>query len=145
MIQKTQIMPLVLTRCPGFMPTWEKHLALWHGEEAGIYNDLAEFATFVVNCYSQQDTETIIAAFALMEELLVSGDEEVRNAASIGFLEDVRNIASWQPFKSAVFVHWLGPKSKLAWDEIEETWRSKSSLADVVRAEKRAAKNNPKS
>jgi len=144
-IQKTEIMPLVLARCPSFTPTWEKHRLLWQGEEAGIYTDLAEFATFIVDCYAQRDTEPIVAAFALIEELLVGGNEEVRNAAGIGFLEDVRNIASWRPFKAVVFVQWLGPKSKLAWTEIEEMWRGKSSLADVVRAEQRAAKNKPKS
>jgi hypothetical protein len=143
-IEKTDIMPLVLARCPGFAPTWEKHRLLWEGEESGIYNDLAEFATFIVNCYEQRATEPVVAAFALIEELLVDGNEDVRNAATIGFLEDVQNIASWRPFTAAVFVQWLGPKSKLAWAEIEEMWRDKSSLADVIRGELRAATNKLK-
>jgi hypothetical protein len=113
---------------------------LWEGEEAGIYNDLGEFATFVVDAYERQDTEPIVAAFRTIEELLGEGDEEVRTAA-IGFLEDIQNIASHRPFGAAVFIQWLGPKSKGQWAEIEETWRGKSSLADVVRAEISAAKN----
>jgi hypothetical protein len=36
---------------------------------------------------------------------------------------------------------WLGPKSKEVWTEIEDMWRGKNSLADVVRAEIKAAKN----
>jgi hypothetical protein len=143
-IQKIEIMPLVLARCPAFTPTWEKHRLSWEGEEAGIYNDLAQFATFIVNCYAQGHIEPVVAAFALIEELLVGGDEEVRNAAAIGFLEDIQLIASWRPFKAVVFIQWLGPESKLAWAEIEEMWRGKSSLADVIRAEQRAIKNEPK-
>jgi hypothetical protein len=142
-IQKTQIMPLILAGCPDFLPVWEKHRTSWKGEEAGIYNDLAEFATFIVDCYERQDTNTVVTAFGMIEELLVSGDEETRAAASIGFLEDVQNIASWRPFGNSVFTQWLGPESKLAWFEIEETWRGKTSLADVVRAEVATAKKKP--
>ena len=115
------------------------------GEEAGIYNDLAEFATFIVDAYARQETESVVAAFATIEELVVGGDEEVRAAAAIGFLEDVINIASWRPFGASVFIQWLGPKSKEAWAEIEDMWRGKRSLMDVVRAEQVAAKNKPKS
>jgi hypothetical protein len=143
-IEKAQIIPLILDRCPGFIPTWEKHRAFWQDEEAGIYNDLAEFATYIVDCYAHQDIEPIAAAFRIIEELLSDGDEEVRTAASIGFLEDVGNIASWRPFGATVFVRWLGPKSNLAWAEIEETWRGKKSLMDVIRAEN-ATRNKPKS
>jgi hypothetical protein len=134
-IQKSQIMPLILARCPGFQPIWEKHQKFWKGEEAGIYNDLAEFATFIVDAYARQDTEPIVVAFGIIEELLGAGDEEVRTAASIGFLEDIQTIASHQPFGATVFVQWLGPQSKEAWAEIEEMWRGKNSLMNVVRAE----------
>jgi len=57
-----------------------------------------------VNCYAQGHIEPVVGAFALIEELLVGGDEEVRNAAAVGFLEDVQNIASRRPFKAVVFV-----------------------------------------
>jgi hypothetical protein len=143
-IQKSQVMPLILARCSGFKPTWEKHQDFWQGEEAGIYNDLGEFATFIVDAYPRQETETIVAAFRAIEEFLVDGDEEVQTAAAIGFLEDIQTIASNRPYGAAVFVQWLGPKSKGAWAEIEEMWRGKSSLMDVIRAEQRIAKNKPK-
>ena len=144
MIQKSQVIPILLVSCPGFQPIWDKHRELWEGEEAGIYNDLAEFATFIVDAYARQDLEPVAAAFAAIEQLLDEGDEEVRTAASIGFLEDIQNISSHRPFGAAVFVQWLGPKSTADWAEIEETWRGKSSLADVVRAEMSAERNKKK-
>ena len=42
------IMPRLIADFPGFRPRWEKHLELWKGEPAGNYNDIAEFAQFVV-------------------------------------------------------------------------------------------------
>jgi hypothetical protein len=144
MIEKPQVIPMILARCPGFQPFWEKHKEFWKGAEAGIYNDLGEFAAYIVDAYASQDIETIVAAFLLTEELLVNGDEEVHTAAAIGFLEDVRNGASWRPFGATVFVQWLRPQFKEAWAMIEEMWRGKTSLADVIRAE-RAAMNKPKS
>jgi hypothetical protein len=53
----------------------------------------------------------------------------------IGFLEDVQNIASWQPFGKAVFIPFLKPQSHDAWNEIERVWAGKTSLMDVVREE----------
>jgi hypothetical protein len=66
-------------------PIWEKPQEFWDGEEAGIYNDLAEFATFIVDAFAWQDTEPIVAAFAAIEKFLGEGDEEVRTTVSIGF------------------------------------------------------------
>jgi hypothetical protein len=137
-ISRTQMMPMILEKCPAFSSAWETYQESWGRDESGIYNDIAEFATFIVDAYERRDTEIVSAAFALLEEFLVNGDEEVRTVASVGFLEDVRNISSWRPFGSGPFVQCLGPQSKVAWAEIEETWRGKQSLADVVRSEIRS-------
>jgi hypothetical protein len=32
---------------------------VWEGEEAGIYNDLGEFAAYIVDAYASQDIETM--------------------------------------------------------------------------------------
>jgi hypothetical protein len=144
MISKSQMIPIILERCPAFAPAWEKYRESWGDEEMGIYIDIAEFARFVVDSYERQDTKLIATAFTVIEEFLVGGDEEVQAAASIGFLEDVRNIASWRSFGSAPFLQWLGPQSKTAWAEIEEVWRGKHSLMDVVRAERVARKKDGK-
>jgi len=39
---------------------------LWQGEEAGIFDDMGEFATFIVDAYSRQDTEPVVAAFGII-------------------------------------------------------------------------------
>jgi hypothetical protein len=118
-IKKAEVVPMILAKCPTFIPMWERYQALLRGKEAGIYNDLGEFAAFVIAAYVRKDTESIAAAFAVIEELMVRGDEEVRAAAAIGFLTDVRNAASWRPFGASAFTKWLGPESKEAWAYIE--------------------------
>ena len=60
------------------------------------------------------------------------------------FSEALKNTASWRPFGETVFIQWLGPKSKEAWAEIDEIWRGKTNLMQVVRAEIAAEKNKPK-
>jgi len=144
MIQKHQVIPLLLSGCPDFWRRWQKHSALWNGQEAGIHSDLGEFATYVVDAYGSQNTEQVVVAFQIVERLLTDGDEEVRAAAAIGFLEDVQTIASNRPFGPQIFTQWLGPKSKEVWVEIAEKWRGKSSLIDGIRAEK-AARNKKES
>ena len=73
-----------------------------------------------------------------MEWWLANGNRAVSDIVVIGFFEDLRNLASWQPFGSAAFVSFLGPRSSEAWSELEKVWAGKKSLMDVVRAERKA-------
>jgi len=137
---EAEIMPLLAEKFPGFRPRWEKHLSFWKGEPAGGYNDISEFAQFVVKeLYSSGRTEETQRAFDLMELWLVNGNQNVRDLVVIGFLEDVQNIASWQPFGKAVFVPFLRTQSRDAWNEIEKVWLGKTSLMDVVRGDGKTA------
>jgi hypothetical protein len=43
MITRAEIIPMLLKACPPFQTVWDEHVAYWAGEEAGIYNDTAEF------------------------------------------------------------------------------------------------------
>jgi hypothetical protein len=45
---EAEIMPRLVEEFPGFRSRWEKHLELWKGEPAGGYNDISQFAHFVV-------------------------------------------------------------------------------------------------
>ena len=97
---------------------------------------------FVIAEFERGDITLVRTAFDSIEQLLREGDHEVRDIAAIGFLEDVQILASHKPFGRQPFAQFLGPLSEQAWAEIEEMWRGKTSLADVVRAEARAAKKD---
>ena len=140
MINKKQVMPLLLEACPGFRVSWQEHLEWWEGEEAGAYNDAAEFARYLVESYERGNTSEFESAFATIEKILTEGDQESRDIAGIGVIEDLQNIGSNHSCGADVFKSWLGPVSKIAWAEIEELWEGKNSLMDVLRS-RRPARN----
>ena len=128
-------MPLLLAACPGFQSAWEKHVAYWHGEKPGAFIDAAEFARYIVESYERNDTSEFPAGFAAIERVLSEGDQQARDIAGIGVLEGIQNIAS-HSCGGDVFVEWLGPTSRVAWAQIAKMWEGKSSLMDVIRAER---------
>ena len=132
---EAEVMPRLID-FPGFRPRGEKHLELWKGKPAGSYNNIAEFAHFVVqDLYPNGNTPDLQRAFDLMEQWLVNGNQNLRDLITIGFLEDVQNAASWQEFGKEAFTPFLGPQCRQAWNEIEKTWVGKTSLMEVVRDE----------
>ncbi|MGI8855887.1 MAG: DUF7674 family protein [Thermomicrobiales bacterium] len=139
MINKTQVIPLLLAACPEFYSRWEKHLAYWGDDERGPYTDIAQFAHFLVEGVRNNQTDCFISAFQSLERLIVEGDEEVRGVLTIGLLEDVQNIASHSGGYD-IFLPWLGPETRRAWVEIERMWEGKHSLMDVLRAERQQDK-----
>jgi hypothetical protein len=138
---EADVMPRLVAEFLGFRPRWEKHLAFWKGEPAGNYNDIAEFVNFVVqDLYPNQKSEDIERAFDLMEYWIENGNQNLRNLIAIGFLESLQNVTSWQTSGKEVFIPFLGPLCRQAWNEIERTWAGKTSLMEVFEAESRKPK-----
>jgi hypothetical protein len=126
---------------PRFSDRWEKHVALWRGEPAGSYNDMAEFVRFVVeDLYEKGDVDETRRFFELMEKLLAGANEDTRGLIAFGFFENLQNCASWRPGGNKVYAQFFGPLSLQIWSELRAMWRGKSSLMDVIRAERKAPK-----
>ena len=122
---------------PSFGGRWREHIAWWGGEPAGTYLDIAEFVHYVVeDLYEKSRFDEIRRAFSLLEKLFADGDQDTRNLIGLGFLETLQNFASWRPYGNTVFEEFLGPMSKQCWREIQQMWAGKSSLMDVIRAER---------
>jgi hypothetical protein len=134
MLTKDQIIPFLLDKCPEFEPVWQEHQ---QGVTAGcgIYIDVAEFVDLLVDSYELGKLNFLPRAFETVEALFVEGDSDVKQVAMLGILETLQCAASWKPFGNKVFVPWLGPQSREAWNLVVEMWSGKSSLADVIRAE----------
>jgi len=127
---------MFLGACPAFQQQWQEHKEWWAGEEAGEFNDIAEFARYLVDSYEQGKTSEFDEVFTILERILNEGDEEARSIGEVGLIEDLQTIGSHRPWSTDVFKKWLGPQSTAAWNAIERTWEGKSSLMDVLRAEK---------
>ena len=132
------LMPRLLEIAPAFRPLWEEHLAYWENESPGIYIDTSEFCRFVIDCYGRDDTEWFPSLFAMIEELIRNGSEEMGEIAILGLLETLQVQASHREHGEEVFLHWLGPRSREAWAQIDELWQQHGSLANIVRAEGKA-------
>jgi hypothetical protein len=119
-----EVVPAFLAACPGLVPAWQEHLAVWGGEDdRGFYNDVAVIAHHLVDRFGQGDLSEFPAAFALLERCLAEGDPPVREVATVGIIEDIQNVASHRPFGPQVFLDWLGPLSRSAWDEMCQFWQ----------------------
>lgn len=96
---------------------------------------MAELGSYAVAEFEAGHVEEIRPAFGLAERLIASGSEEERHAAIVGFLETIQNVASHRDHGAVVFEQFLGPNSRIAWTELNQLWKGKSSLAEVVAAE----------
>lgn len=134
-VPEPELIPRILDRIPEFRERWDEHVQYWEGNDAGIFNDLAEFSHFVVEEFTAGKTEVVVRVFELCEEVLREEDYRLTGYIAIGVLETIQNIASHTDEGYVVFEPFLGPLSLKAWREIEVLWEGKESLADVVRAE----------
>lgn len=96
---------------------------------------MAELGSHAVAQFEAGHIEEIRPAFRLAERLIASGSEEERHATIVGFLETIQNVASHRDHGAVVFEQFLGPNSRIAWSELNQVWKGKSSLAEVVAAE----------
>ena len=120
-----------------FSDRWKQHIASWGGKPAGSYNDMAEFVYFVVeDLYEKGKIGETRRVFRLLGKFIVNGEQETRDLIGIGFFEGLQCVASWRPYGNKVFEQFLGSLSLQVWREIQRMWAGKSSLMDVIRAER---------
>jgi hypothetical protein len=141
MIAAHEVVPLLREVAPGFEPVWQAERAWWRKEEPGRYIETGWFARYLVDAFAEGRTAEFPAAFETIERILRDGDQEARDLAGIGVLEDIQTIASWRPFGSGPFFDWLaGPLSRDCWRYLDALWKAAGgSLMDVARYENRMA------
>ena len=83
MITKEQIVPLLTSTSPGFLPDED--------DRDLPYVVLGDFARFLLEAFRKKDEPLLREAAALIERLHQEGDGYVREAATIGLLEGIQN------------------------------------------------------
>lgn len=104
-------------------------------DEASDSRWMAELGSLAVAWFERRRIEEVRSAFGMAEQLIESGSEDERRAAIVGFLETVQNVASHREHGAVALEQFLGPMSKMAWAELNQQWKGKTSLAEVVAAE----------
>lgn len=119
MIDKNQMMELLLGACPSFWPDWQA----FHQEYADLSDDLplyvalADYVRHLIALLEQQRVDRFSAVFGVVERLHADGDEYVRNAAMAGILEFIENTNFHTTTHPNDFLPYFGPESRRWWDE----------------------------
>lgn len=103
--------------------------------DAVLSEELAELARFLIEQHETGDESNSQALFQAVEQLLTDGDEETKDAIKVFFLETLQNQASWKPYGAQVFLPRLGPRTRVAWDELVVLWSRNKNLANIIREE----------
>ena len=117
-------MPLLLSACPSFLKRWEEHRALYEDEEL-LYVDLGEFAHHLVELQMADRIEEFRAVFDIIERIHLEGDHYVKEAATIGLLEGIQNVAGHVGVEPERFVEYLKPESAKWWRQLNDFWDAK--------------------
>ncbi len=126
MIHKPDVMPLLLAASPSFEQRWKSHVAEPSYEPGLLYVDLSEYALHALDLKRTGAEAELRNAFEVIERLHVDGDDYVREAATIGFLEDLQNLAEQEGTDPKVFAPYLGPQSRYWWTSLSKFWSGES-------------------
>ncbi len=124
MITQDKVMPLLLEVCPSFTERWKEHKA-FYAEEELLYLDLSEFARHLVDRYKGSQTSEFREIFATVERFHLQGDNFVKEAAVIGLLEGIQNIARNNGVDPEVFFSYLQHNSRKWWRQLNDFWNGK--------------------
>lgn len=120
MIQRDGCIELLLREFPAFAPHWRAYEREWEEMGSpGLCTEMSAFADFVKEQILTVSPPEIARLFAVIEHLLVFGDDAVQTAATTCCLENILNVTP-SKVPAELYVQYLGPKSRdfcRAWDE----------------------------
>jgi hypothetical protein len=124
MIQRSNVMPLLLAACPSYATSWAEYQADATFDANLLYTHLGDFAHHVLSLLREGRDAELHAAFVAVESLHVEGVPEVSEAATIGLLEGIQNCA--KPDEAERFVPYLGPESLRWWRGLNAFWEGRA-------------------
>ena len=132
MISRDEMFRPLLQADPTFQATWDAFLAKWQDEPdpAPLYLALGDLARHLVRRLETGDTAVFDAVFDVVERWHTEGDASVREAATVGLLEDLQNLNLHRTTRPEAFLPWLRPESRRWWDKVDAFWRHGTLLQD---------------
>ena len=122
MVTRDEVMPMLLAACPSFEAPWRKYVDDPTYEAGLLYIDLGEFAHHLVRLQKAGETAEFEAVFRVVEVLHTDGDAHVREAATIGLLEGIQNLAGNDNLDPESFCFYLRPESLEWWEKLNAFW-----------------------
>jgi hypothetical protein len=126
------MMGVLVGACPSFAPHWQSFLEESQNEPGELpdYLALSDFARHLIRMLERGDTETFPAIFSAVERLHVEGEHYVKEAATVGLLEDLQNLNLHSATEPEQFRKYLGPESQRWWDKLYRFWEHGELLTD---------------
>lgn len=120
MISKDQVVPLLIEACPSYR--------LPAGDGESLYVMLGDYAHHLLKLHRQNETEVFPAVAKVIERLHVEGDHYVREAATIGLLENLQNVWRNEGTNPDLFAGFLLPESAKWWRSLNDFWGGKNKF-----------------
>lgn len=131
MIDRAEMMSAIRAACPNFGATYDAFLDDWKEDsEVPPYVSLAAFSRHMISLLETGDQQQLHAAFQAIERLHVDGDEYVREAATVGILENLQNTNFHSKTTPRQFLEFLRPVSLRYWRKVEDFWESGTFITD---------------
>ncbi|MFZ5829110.1 MAG: DUF7674 family protein [Planctomycetota bacterium] len=116
MITKQQMLPMLVDACPSFARAWAD-LEL-RGEADRAYVCLSRFVEYLRELQRAGDVSAFPKVAQVVERFHLEGDNFVKEAATVGFLESLDDERG-----DALFISLLGSESRKWLSEVEAFWR----------------------
>lgn len=135
MIQRHNVMGLLLEVCTSFKEKWKEHLqdSLDRREEYTIlYTDFSEFARHLAELVKDNNFEEFQDIFDKVEYLLQDGDPFVQEAIVVGLLEDFQNGLLRDGCNFNIIEKYLKPETKKYWIKVIKFWNGEIPYIDDI-------------
>src|SRR4051812_40376790 len=124
MIAESEMMQPLLQACPSFQSDWEAFLSDWSDEtdKPPLYLALGDLARHLISMLVVHDAPGLTRAFEVVERWHLEGDTFVRQAATIGLLENLQNTNQHESTSPSEFEPFLLPESLKWWRKVDRFW-----------------------
>jgi hypothetical protein len=125
LITKADMIDVLLAASPTFAEDWDAFRREWadEAEDLPLYLALADFARHIISFLEARDAVSLRRIFDAVERLHVEGDHYVREAATIGLLEDLQNTNLHRTTDPEQLCPYLRPESLKWWDAVDLFWK----------------------
>jgi hypothetical protein len=130
-IGRVEMMNPMLAACPSFAPAWKKFLHEWPDtDDKPLYLALGELARHIISMLASGDRAALSRVFEVVEAWHLHGDAYVKEAATIGLLEDLQNPSLHESTSPTQFEQFLLPESLNWWRKVERFWSGGPPIAE---------------
>jgi hypothetical protein len=131
-ITRDAMMEPILKVSPSFEPIWHAFLAEWKDHPEGLpqYLVLSDLARHIARLLESAADRELREIFQVVEAWHVHGDPYVKEAATVGLLEDLQNtnvVGDQAPDQCLAY---LGPQSLRWWRKVERFWEKGELIRD---------------